>query len=102
MARDLVSSSFSISSRTIESNLPSRTRIRACPIMYDSSTISFIIVVASVGEVNAMVAPVHPGLLLAGLVVRAILGSVVVTAVVLFLWKIGKLADAYADKLKAK
>jgi len=42
------------------------------------------------------------GLLLTGLIVRAVLGIVVVVALVMFLWKAGKLADAYAEKLRAK
>ncbi len=45
--------------------------------------------------------PVPVGLLLTGLIIRTILGAVVVVALVFFLWKAAKLADAYAEKLKA-
>lgn len=46
--------------------------------------------------------PVPLGLLLIGLILRTILAAVVVVAVVFLFWKIGKLADAYAEKIKAK
>jgi hypothetical protein len=36
------------------------------------------------------------------MIVRTILGAAVVIALVLFLWKASKLADAYTQKLKAK
>jgi hypothetical protein len=52
-------------------------------------------------EVNTM-APVFPGLVLAGLILRTVLGAVIVTALVFFLWKIGRLADTYTEKLKTK
>jgi len=45
--------------------------------------------------------PVPVGLLLTGLVLRTILGAVVVVAVVWLFWKIGRLADVYAEKVKA-
>jgi hypothetical protein len=44
--------------------------------------------------------PVPVGLLFIGLMVRAILGVAVVAALVILFWKIGKLADAYAEKIK--
>jgi hypothetical protein len=50
-------------------------------------------------EVNVMV-PV--GLLFIGLVIRAILGTVLVIAVVWLLFKLAKVADAYAKKLQPK
>jgi uncharacterized membrane protein len=40
------------------------------------------------------------GLLFLGLVLKTILGVVLVSAVFIFLWKLGKLADVYADKLR--
>jgi hypothetical protein len=44
--------------------------------------------------------PVPIGLLFIGLVVRTILGVAVVAALVILFWKIGKLADAYTEKIK--
>ncbi len=46
--------------------------------------------------------PVPVGLLFTGLIIRTVLGAVVVAAVVIFLWKLSKLADAYTEKLKVK
>lgn len=46
--------------------------------------------------------PVAVGLLFTGLIIRTVLGAIVIGAVVLFLWKASKLADAYAEKLRAK
>lgn len=46
--------------------------------------------------------PTPIGLLFLGMIVRTILGAAVVIALVLFLWKASKLADAYTQKLKAK
>ena len=46
--------------------------------------------------------PVPIGLLFTGLILRTILGTVFVAALVFLFWKIGKLADAYTDGLKAK
>ena len=46
--------------------------------------------------------PVPVGLLFTGLIIRTVLGAVVVVAVVIFLWKLSKLADAYTEKLGAK
>jgi len=46
--------------------------------------------------------PAPVGLLFTGLIIRTVLGAVVVAAVVIFLWKLSKLADAYTDKMKAK
>jgi hypothetical protein len=50
-------------------------------------------------EVNAMVAA---GLIFLGLVIRAVLGTVVVVALVYLLFKLGKLAEAYTKKLQPK
>ncbi len=46
----------------------------------------------------------HPiiGLLFTGLVIRTVLAVVIIGAVVWLIFKLGKLADAYAEKLKAK
>lgn len=46
--------------------------------------------------------PAAVALVLTGLIIRTVLGAIVVAAVVLFLWKASKLADAYTEKLKAK
>lgn len=46
--------------------------------------------------------PIPIGLLFVGLMIRAILGTAIVAAVVLLVWKLGKLADAYTHKLTAK
>jgi len=51
-------------------------------------------------EVNSMAVPT--GLLFIGLVIRAVLGALVVVGVVFLCWKLGKLAEAYTDKIKAK
>ena len=67
--------------------------------LYDSSTIRFISAAIVLAEVNVMV-PV--GLLFLGLVIRAILGAVLVVAVVWLLFKLAKVADAYAKKLQSK
>ena len=67
--------------------------------LYDSSTIRFISAAIVAAEVNVMV-PV--GLLFLGLVIRAILGAVLVVAVVWLLFKLAKVADAYAKKLQPK
>jgi len=67
--------------------------------LYDSSTIRFISDAIVAAEVNVMV-PV--GLLFLGLVIRAILGAVLVVAVVWLLFKLAKVADAYAKKLQSK
>jgi hypothetical protein len=37
-----------------------------------------------------------------GLIIRGALGAVVVVAVLWLIWKLGKLADAYTEKLKVK
>ena len=68
--------------------------------LYDSSTISFIAIGLVACEVSEM--PVPVGLLFTGLILRTILGVVVIAALVFLFWKIGKLADAYTEKLKAK
>jgi hypothetical protein len=46
--------------------------------------------------------PSPNGLLFVGLIVRAILGAAVVVAALWLIWKLGKLADAYTEKLKIK
>ncbi len=51
-------------------------------------------------EVVLLPAPI--GLLFIGLLIRTILGTAVVVALVIFLWKAAKLADAYGDKLRSK
>ena len=68
--------------------------------LYDSSTISFIAISHVAREVSKM--PVPVGLLFTGLILRTILGVVVVAALVFLFWKIGKLADAYVEKIRAK
>jgi hypothetical protein len=45
---------------------------------------------------------VAAGLIFLGLVIRSVLGTVVVVALVYFLFKLGKLADAYTKKLQPK
>lgn len=50
-------------------------------------------------EVQNMPLPI--GLLFTGLIIRTLLGAALVVAVVWLLWKLAKLADAYAEKLKA-
>lgn len=42
------------------------------------------------------------GLIFTGLIIRTVLGAIVVAAIVMFLWKVSKLADAYTEKLRAK
>jgi hypothetical protein len=37
-----------------------------------------------------------------GLIIRAIFGAVIVVTLAFLLWKLGRLADAYTEKLKAK
>jgi hypothetical protein len=44
--------------------------------------------------------PLPIGLLFTGLIIRTLLGAALVVAVVWLLWKIGRLADAYAEKLR--
>ena len=46
----------------------------------------------------------HPflGLLFIGLVIRTVLAAVVIVAVLWLVFKLGKLADAYTEKLRAK
>jgi len=66
--------------------------------LYDSSTISFIAIGFLAREVSKM--PVPVGLLFTGLILRTALGAVVVVALVFLFWKIGRLADAYTEKIK--
>jgi hypothetical protein len=42
------------------------------------------------------------GLAVIGLVIRAVIGVIVAGVLVLFLWKLSKLVDAYTAKLKSK
>jgi hypothetical protein len=46
--------------------------------------------------------PTIIGLFFVGLVIRAILGSAIVVAVVFLAWKLGRLAEAYTHKLTTK
>ena len=50
-------------------------------------------------EVNVMA---HVGLLFLGLVIRTILGTAIVVALVWLFFKVAKLADAYTKKLQSK
>jgi len=59
---------------------------------------SFIAVGSLAREVSKM--PVPVGLLFAGLILRTILGVAFVAALVFLFWKIGKVADAYTEKIK--
>jgi hypothetical protein len=53
----------------------------------------------AVHEVNEM--PAAGALVLLGAIIRTALAVPIVVALVFVFWKIGKLADAYAKKLKA-
>jgi uncharacterized protein HemY len=46
----------------------------------------------------------HPivGLLFTGLIIRTVIVVVVIVAILWLVFKLGKLADAYTEKLKAK
>jgi len=44
--------------------------------------------------------PVPVGLLFAGLILRTSLGAVLVVSLVFLFWKIGRLADAYTEKIR--
>jgi hypothetical protein len=46
----------------------------------------------------------HPffGLLFTGLIIRTAIAVVVIAAVLWLVWKLGRLADAYTDKLRSK
>ena len=66
--------------------------------LYDSSTMYFVADGFLAREVSKM--PVLVGLLFTGLIVRTILGVVVVGALVFLFWKIGRLSDAYTEKIK--
>jgi hypothetical protein len=46
--------------------------------------------------------PYPNGLLFVGLVIRGVIGAVIAVAVLWLIWKLGKLADAYTEKLKVK
>jgi hypothetical protein len=68
--------------------------------LYDSSTIPNIADGLGGVEVTVMALPI--GLLFTGLIIRTLLGAVIVGGLVFLFWKLGKLADAYADKIRAK
>jgi len=46
----------------------------------------------------------HPflGLLFTGLIIRTVLAAAVIVAILWLVFKLGKLADAYTEKLRAK
>ncbi len=46
----------------------------------------------------------HPavGLLFIGLIIRTVIAAVIIAAVLWLVFKLGKLADAYTEKLRAK
>jgi hypothetical protein len=46
----------------------------------------------------------HPylGLLFTGLILRTVLAAVVIVAILWLVFKLGRLADAYVEKLRAK
>ena len=46
----------------------------------------------------------HPavGLLFTGLIIRTVIAVVIIAAVLWLVFKLGKLADAYTEKLRAK
>jgi uncharacterized protein HemY len=46
----------------------------------------------------------HPvlGLLFTGLIIRTVIAVVVIVAILWLVFKLGRLADAYTEKLKAK
>lgn len=50
-------------------------------------------------EVNAMVAT---GLIFLGLLIRTVLGTAIVVALVWLFFKLGKLAEAYTKKIQPK
>ena len=70
--------------------------------MNDSSIIPFIIAsfVARL-RCDEMAHPIL-GLLFTGLVIRTAIAVVVIIAILWLVFKLGKLADAYAEKLRAK
>jgi hypothetical protein len=68
--------------------------------MNDSYTTPNIIRGLETSEVNVMAVPI--GLLFTGLIIRTVLGAVIVGGLVFLFWKLGKLADAYADKIRTK
>ncbi len=69
-------------------------------LLYDSSTIPNIAGVAWAFEVTVMAYPI--GLLFVGLIIRTVLGAFIVGGLVFLFWKLGRLADAYANKIKRK
>jgi len=70
--------------------------------MNDSSTIPFIVAsfVACL-RCNDMAHPIL-GLLFIGLIIRTAIAAVVIGAILWLIFKLGRLADAYAQKLRAK
>ena len=42
------------------------------------------------------------GLLFTGLIIRTVIAAVIIVAVLWLVFKLGKLADAYAEKLRTK
>jgi len=70
--------------------------------MNDSSTIPFIVI--SFVECQRCSKMPHPfiGLLFTGLVVRTVLAAIIIGAFVWLIFKLGKLADAYTEKLRTK
>ncbi len=70
--------------------------------MNDSFTIPFIVI--SFVECQRCGKMPHPfiGLLFTGLVVRTVLAAIIVGAFVWLIFKLGKLADAYTEKLRTK
>ena len=71
-------------------------------IMNDSSTIPFITnTFASCQRCNKMAHPVI-GLVFVGLIIRTVIAVVVIAAVLWLVFKLGKLADAYTEKLRTK
>lgn len=80
----------------MRSQLPPRVTVN------DSSTIPFILngFVAS-QRCNDMAHPIV-GLLFTGLILRTVIAVVVIVAILWLVFKLGKLADAYTEKLKAK
>ena len=75
--------------------------LRDCLIGLDDSCASPFIDAAA-RRVEGEKMPTAIGLLFVGLVVKTILGAAIVVAVLFLAWKLGKVADAYAQKLAPK
>jgi len=68
----------------------------------DSSTIPFITTgLLPVRGVRKMAHPLM-GLLFIGLIIRTVIAAIVIGAVLWLVWKHGRLAAAYTEKLKGK